>query len=216
MSAARPPPGYIRPKRLPTGKLIAPHQQPTKATIMDKYTRDGRAALAFTKGFPPDVAGALNMMIDLMALHHDDQGIPADPETYVVGMLGLTSSRKWTAVIEPALLGAKRLRKVKRDGIMVYRFPDEFMPGGARALFMPRHTTATEIRAEMNATTARIMSQHVNVPDLETGEGGEPTKPSIADIIAETGKKMQAGLDEIAPPPMPLPARHARNAGRAG
>ena len=123
--------GYVRPKRIIGIKRRNFH---IKGKNMEIYTRNAHRALSFGQGFKPEVRLVLSALIDLMAMHQDKGGIPATPDSYVAGMLGL-GQRKWTQTVLPVLIDAKRLKRVKIQGIYVYRFDDRYMPGGQSAIF---------------------------------------------------------------------------------
>lgn len=127
---------YLRPKRLITPVYLKSRQNKVKGNLMETYLRDARGSIGFCKGFQGDVAGTLNLMIDLMALHYEDGGIPAEPVTYIAGALGLASTRKWVQTIEPVLVASGRIKKVSRNGIKVWVFPEDMM-SGPKALFRP-------------------------------------------------------------------------------
>jgi len=93
------------------------------------YRRNAKSALAITAGLPLDLRGALLMMIDLMALH-EGKGIPADKH-YIGGVLRI-GSRKWTQTIEPGLIEAEKIKKVRRGSEDVYIWADPDMIEGPR------------------------------------------------------------------------------------
>lgn len=151
---------YLRPKRLITSIY---RQTEDKGDLSMIYLRDSAACLAFCKGFQGVTAGALSLMIDVMAQHKDQKGIPAVPASYIAGLLGI-GQRKWSQTVEPELMAAGRIKIVKRGGIDVYVFPDKFMVGD-HALFrfdqkdaVPQWVEAVEagpqtVRADMNFKT---------------------------------------------------------------
>lgn len=140
---------------------------------MESYVRDSRACIAFTRGFDkPDVSLALLMMVDFMALHFEESGgIPCSPPAYLSGLLGMTQ-RKWTQSIEPALVGAKRIRQVTRSGIKVWVFADEYMTG-PKALFKPLSSIEQDWRV-------RFMDDITREAEVKAASG-----KSVADLRAK-------------------------------
>lgn len=117
---------YRRPKKL----IIA---KSTFTGVNVKYLRNAKEAINLGSGLDLESRGALSILVDLMMIH-EGQGIPANPPSYIAGMLGI-GQRKWTQTIEPALLGAHKLRKTRRSGMDVYVWADpDLASGGARAL----------------------------------------------------------------------------------
>jgi|GEM_PF-3753076 len=132
---------YLRPKRLiyPATSIETPGSF--------SYIRNAMACINFTRGFEKSEVGySLSVMIDQMAIHLDEYGgIPSDPHSYVCGLIG-TTPRRWKQTIEPTLIAAKRIRKVTRNGIKVWVFPDNKMKG-PHALF--RMASVSDLEEEL-------------------------------------------------------------------
>jgi hypothetical protein len=158
---------YVRPKRLITTNHL-------KGELMESYVRDSSAVIAFCRGFEKEgVSLALMMMVDLMAQHSDSTGgIPCQPLGYLPGLLGMTQ-RKWTQTIEPALVQAKKIRTVTKNGIKVWVFADEYM-SGPRALFKPVPTAKWEHK----------------FPDAMMD--GAPASPTMQELRAKGRERLQA------------------------
>ena len=122
-------PIYERPKKVIKVALSPDH---AKKEIRLRYLRDAKAAINLGAGLPFEHRAALALLVDLMVLH-ENQGIPAEPSSYIAGMLGL-GQRKWAQGIEPVLVESGRIRKVKRKGIEVYVWGDSSIFDGDKAV----------------------------------------------------------------------------------
>lgn len=120
---------YVRPKR-----LVTVPQSITKGRNM-LYLRSARAALNIGAGLDLDARGALSILTDLMVIH-ENKGIPASPPSYIAGIIGV-GQRKWTQSLEPVLVRAHKIKRVKRDGIDVYVWADDSMTSGPGAIARP-------------------------------------------------------------------------------
>jgi len=99
---------------------------------MEHYKRNAKESLHISSGLDFINAGVLSRMIDLMAVH-DNQGVPVEPPSYIAGLLGC-GERKWTQTLKPALIGAHKIKIVKRGGVKVYVWHDIELMEGPRAL----------------------------------------------------------------------------------
>lgn len=177
---------------------------------MQSYVRDVSQCLGFCKGFQGDVSGALALLIDLMALHADEEGgVPCEPKSYICGMIGI-GERKWTQTIEKTLVKAGRIKQVTKRGIKVWVFPDDQMRG-PKALFRPAPMAAGErlpmpvgdrfYRQPEAQPFDALGSPLPTGPVTETNPVNEITDPAPKPI-----EPTPPAIEEIAPPKMPMPA----------
>jgi hypothetical protein len=183
---------YVRPKR-----LISPsyREKQDKGDLMQSYIRDVSQCLGFCKGFQGDTSGALALLIDLMALHADEEGgVPCEPKSYICGMIGI-GERKWTQTIEKTLVKAGRIKQITRKGIKVWVFPDDQMRG-PKALFKP---------IGVQTWVAPSKQEDVQFRDMHLQQW--PDAQSQSDPVPKPIKPTPPpAIEEIAPPSMPMPA----------
>ena len=124
------------------------------------YIRDAEACMGFCRGFGrPEITLTLVGMIDLMFIHSQREGgIPAEPPSYLAGMVGV-HQKLMSQTIIPTLIKAGRVKRATRNGIKIYVFPDDMMRG-PKALFRP---------------IDHIASQEVNVLDEVLAKEAPPS-----------------------------------------
>ena len=145
---------------------------------MKTYIRDADACMGFVRGFQKvEVSLALHMMIDLMAIHYDEyRGIPSEPSSYIAGQVGI-SEKMWAQTVQPTLMRAGRIRKVTRNGIKVWVFPDDMMTG-EKALFRPLAQFLGDVKMSPgNAMSHESIDDPSLLVDDEAGSGEWGPKP---------------------------------------
>lgn len=181
-------PIYERPKKVIKVALSPEH---AKMEIRLRYLRDAKAAINLGAGLPFEHRAALALLVDLMVLH-DNQGIPAEPSSYIAGMLGL-GQRKWAQAIAPVLVETGRIRKVKRKGIEVYVWGDLSIFDGDKAVAILQPEQDSPPRG-MDGMPAK--GEAGRAP-LDTQAPASPQQPAWGGPLH--------GSEEFAPPPSPPP-----------
>jgi len=194
--------GYIRPKR-----LISPIYTSTDRGFgMDKYTRNARNALNLGSGLPWEARGVLSMMVDLMAIH-DNEGIPCEPSSYIAGSMGL-GQRKWTQGIEPILINARKIKRVRRGGIDVYVWYDGGYMHGDNAVIEPVRAAAPVHLDKFASSVEKRMRRDrlsLNVSGMPITED-EAVPEGEAHFVHPDGrvdKIVTADVSPVSPPPAP-------------
>lgn len=171
------PVSYRRPRKIPQAKIPNLYN---RKVVRVKYIRDAKAALAIGAGMEFREKAALSVLIDLMALH-ENQGIPAQPPSYIAGMLGV-GQRTWTEGIMPKLLAAKKIRHTRRDGIEVFMWGDQEVAG--RVSFLIEHDPSVTGIAPVDLGPLVRADRRSSAGGVTISIRGEPSSGPPAEMFA--------------------------------
>lgn len=170
------------------------------------YMRDAKAALSIGAGLGIREKGAMSILIDLMALH-EGQGIPAEPPSYIAGMLGV-GQRQWTQGIMPKLIGAQKIKRVRRGGIEVFVWHDDRFVDGPEPIIRTvddegRSFTVDNIKDEMpegageEVAALKPAEQMAGQGDDQDPRGGAGTAGAT---VRPSTEPRETPVEAVAPP----------------
>lgn len=171
------------------------------------YSRDASIALNFGAGLPFETKAVLSILMDIMAIH-GGRGIPCGQPNYIAGLVGV-GQRRWTQRIEPALIGAQKIRKTMRNGIEVYVFCGPSGIGQAERRDTDEEDPEPPRRESVAAPVARSPEPATKVqpraPDIQAAS----PPPVAAPISTPSRPASRAPIPAAPPTPNMVPAPNA-------